>query len=280
METVSKLLALETTDVSGSVALCECGQIVERRFLDARQRSAQSLAPTIRALLDDHRWQASEVDVVGVTVGPGSFTGLRVGVATAKMFAWATNARIVGVDSFDAVVESLLRSDFLDLTEPAVLSIGIDAQRGDAAVRDYLVVNGMSTPLDGRFRVVSIQKQLGVDESVLFEETLDDRARETWEKALATASLETKSVLRQTTTRDVIYAGPALNRVKNLTRTYPFLRLAPKELWNPDASGVAFVAWDRALEDAFDDVWGILPIYSRRAAAEEKALAKAGSSPQ
>ena len=274
MKTISKLLALETTDVSGSVALCEDGRIVERRFLPADQRSAQSLAPTIRALLNDCGWRPSDVDVVGVTVGPGSFTGLRVGVATGKMFAWATNARIVGVDSLDVVAESLLRSGRLE-SSATVLSVGIDAQRGDAAVRNYLVAEGAVVPLDGRFHVVSIKKWLGTDDDVLFEATLVADARDEWESALARASAETVAALRRLPVRDAIFAGPALRRVKDLATTYPSLRFAPEEFWNPDATGVAFVAWNRAVSDSFDDAWSLLPVYSRRAAAEEKALAKA-----
>ena len=272
METITKLLALETTDVSGSVALCDGGQIVGRRFLASEQRSAQTLAPTIKALLQEYGWKPSEVDVVGVAVGPGSFTGLRVGVTTGKMFAWATNARIVGVDALDVVVESIVRSDVLSATAPSVLSVGIDAQRGDAAVRRYLVVNGAVVPLDERFRVVSIKSWLGSDAPV--EELLAADARVNWEKSLKSLSTETVEVLRRTTARDVIYAGPALRRVRNLAENFPSLRLAPEELWNPDAVGVAFVAWNRATSGIFDDVWNILPVYSRRAAAEEKALAK------
>lgn len=276
METITKLLALETTDVSGSVALCDGGQIVGRRSLASDQRSAQTLAPTIQALLQDYGWKPSDVDVVGVTIGPGSFTGLRVGVATGKMFAWATNAQIVGVDALDVVVESIIRSNVLSATTPSILSVGIDAQRGDAAVRNYLVVHGAVVPLDERFRVVSIKSWLGAD--ALVEEILAGNAREKWEKALESLPTEIVEFLRRTTTRDVIYAGPVLRRVRNLATNFPFLRLAPEKLWNPDATGVAFVAWNRATAGIFDDVWNILPVYSRRAAAEEKALANAQAS--
>ena len=279
MKTISKLLALETTDVSGSVALCEEGRIVERRFLDPLRRSAQTLAPAIQALLNDRGWRPSDVDVVGVAVGPGSFTGLRVGVATAKMFAWATNAQIIGVDSLDVVAGLCLRSENIETTGVGaiVLSVGIDAQRGDAAVRNYLVAEGTAVPLDERFHVVSIKRWLGTDDSSLWEKSLDDDSREEWESALARMSTETVETLRRATLRDVVFAGPALRRVKDLASIRPFLRLAPDELWTPDAAGVAFAAWNRAVSGSFDDAWSILPVYSRRAAAEEKALAKASS---
>ena len=91
MEKISRLLAIETTDVTGSVALCEDGEVVETRPLDPRARSAQSLAPALRAVLNDRDWAPNSVDVVAVR-RTGVLHGLRVGVATAKMFAWAVSA--------------------------------------------------------------------------------------------------------------------------------------------------------------------------------------------
>jgi tRNA threonylcarbamoyladenosine biosynthesis protein TsaB len=280
MEKISRLLAIETTDVTGSVALCEDGEVVETRPLDPRARSAQSLAPALRAVLNDRDWAPNSVDVVAVTVGPGSFTGLRVGVATAKMFAWAVNAQIVGVDTLDAIACSLERPELLKLTEPCVVSAGVDAQRGDAAIRNYFLAHdaagtrATATPLDERFRIVSLKKWLAVDESALFVDALDDDAREELRRALAGVSERDADSIRTFKMKDVLFAGPALRRVKKLAETYPTAKLVPQEGWDPEASSVARVAWRRVRDGSFDDVWNILPVYSRRAAAEEKALAK------
>ena len=57
--------------------------------LDPTRRSAQTLAPAIATLLDAVEWRPADVELVAVATGPGSFTGLRIGVTTAKAFAYA-----------------------------------------------------------------------------------------------------------------------------------------------------------------------------------------------
>ncbi|HZZ29615.1 MAG TPA: tRNA (adenosine(37)-N6)-threonylcarbamoyltransferase complex dimerization subunit type 1 TsaB, partial [Pirellulales bacterium] len=72
-----RILAIETTDLAGSVAVLENDRAVVGIDLDAQLRSAQSLAPGIEELLKTAGWQPGDVRLVAVTTGPGSFTGLR-----------------------------------------------------------------------------------------------------------------------------------------------------------------------------------------------------------
>ena len=97
------ILALETSDLSGSVAALIDQRLVACRDLDHAMRSAQSLAPAISELLAEIGWRPSDVQLVAVGVGPGSFTGLRVGVTTAKMFAYAVNAEVLGVNTLEVI---------------------------------------------------------------------------------------------------------------------------------------------------------------------------------
>lgn len=268
-----RLLALETSDVSGSVALCEDGVVTAKRFLPTGRRSAQTLSPTIRSILTDSDWRSSDVECVATTIGPGSFTGLRVGVTTGKMFAWAVGANIIGVDTLDALATGLFRRESVSWEHPTVVSVGIDAQRGDAAVKSYLFASGetsLPVPLDERFCIVSLKKWLGEDVDAPFAEILDRNNREWLEGVFRQISIESREVLRSVKTRDVLFAGPVLRRVKDLPDVYPSRRFALRENWDPDAEGVAIASWARAKNHSFDDVWSISPIYSRLAAAEEK----------
>ncbi|QDT68040.1 tRNA threonylcarbamoyladenosine biosynthesis protein TsaB [Planctomycetes bacterium MalM25] len=103
-------IALETSGLYGSVAAASVDeqgcQIVASEPLSRDARSAQTLAPTISAVLEGLGWEPKEVAAVAVAVGPGSFTGLRVGVVTAKTFAYATGAAVVGVDTLDVLAKA------------------------------------------------------------------------------------------------------------------------------------------------------------------------------
>jgi tRNA threonylcarbamoyladenosine biosynthesis protein TsaB len=129
MDEGMKILALETTGASGSVAALLGERIIAERALTAGQRSAQSMAPGIAELLREVGWQARDVQLVAVTVGPGSFTGLRVGVTTAKTFAYATGAAVIGVDAMLAVAAQTPASELRCWA-------AFDAQRGELVVAE------------------------------------------------------------------------------------------------------------------------------------------------
>ena len=76
----------------------------------------QSLVPTLGRLLDEVRVTANQVDLFAVDIGPGSFTGVRIGVTTAKTLAWANKRLVVGVTSLVALASSVTS------TSPTVLA--------------------------------------------------------------------------------------------------------------------------------------------------------------
>jgi tRNA threonylcarbamoyl adenosine modification protein YeaZ len=119
-----KILAIETTGQQGSVAALLGEKLLFERMLPSELRSAASLVPAMRDLLSEVGWLAQDVGLVAVVVGPGSFTGLRIGVTTAKCFAYAVGARLLGLSTFE-----VLAAQADDQNRP--LSIAIDAQRGD-----------------------------------------------------------------------------------------------------------------------------------------------------
>jgi tRNA threonylcarbamoyladenosine biosynthesis protein TsaB len=117
-----KILALETTERLATVAALEGNRLLAERELSPRQRSAQSLAPGIQALLREVGWRPRDVQLVALPVGPGSFTGLRVGATTAKMFAYAVGADVLGVNTLEVVAQRAP-------ADVSALEIALDAQR-------------------------------------------------------------------------------------------------------------------------------------------------------
>src|SRR5436190_605976 len=89
--------------MAGSVAALEDDRVLVEQDIHPGQRSAQSLAPAMRDVLASVGWKPAEVELVAVAIGPGSFTGLRVGVATAKTFAYVAGCKIIGVDTLEAI---------------------------------------------------------------------------------------------------------------------------------------------------------------------------------
>jgi tRNA threonylcarbamoyladenosine biosynthesis protein TsaB len=118
------VLAIETSGPVGSVALLNGREILTDQALELGRKHAQSLIPTIQQLLVSHGKQPAEVGLVAVSVGPGSYTGLRVGVVCAKTFAYALACPLTAVDTLQAIA----------VNSPAGIErieVVADAQRGD-----------------------------------------------------------------------------------------------------------------------------------------------------
>src|SRR5882672_8375811 len=101
-----RALAIETSGRIGSVALIdEVGAIEEREFPHGLQHAA-GLIPLIDELCAKRGWTPGDLREVYVSAGPGSFTGLRIGITLAKTLAFATGARLVAVPTMRGLVEN------------------------------------------------------------------------------------------------------------------------------------------------------------------------------
>jgi len=101
-----KTLAIETSGVIGGVALWD-GALVGERLFAERMNHAEELFPAIEALSQDAGWAPDAPDLIAVSIGPGSYTGLRVGIAAAKMLSYTIDAALIGVPSLDALVQNV-----------------------------------------------------------------------------------------------------------------------------------------------------------------------------
>lgn len=115
---------METSGQFGSVAAANDDKLLAEKELNHSQRSASSLAPALKELLAGVGWRPAEVELTAVTVGPGSFTGLRIGVATAKAFAYAVGSAVIGVNTLDAIARRA------PVDQKLRLAAAIDAGRG------------------------------------------------------------------------------------------------------------------------------------------------------
>jgi tRNA threonylcarbamoyladenosine biosynthesis protein TsaB len=134
-----RILAIETSGRHGSLAVL-VGQaedvLLQRQVvLEGEPRPAQSLAPGLRDLLAGVNWQPASIGLVAVAVGPGSFTGLRIGVTTAKAFAYAVGAEIVGVNTLEVLASQVQQG-------PSPLWTIMDAQRQELFAAKFDLIGG------------------------------------------------------------------------------------------------------------------------------------------
>jgi tRNA threonylcarbamoyladenosine biosynthesis protein TsaB len=97
------VLALDTTTPSGSCALAVDGEVVREEGSDASRSAAERLPADLMTILERARRRLDDVDVFAVATGPGSFTGLRIGIATMQGLAFAGGTPLVGVSGLDAL---------------------------------------------------------------------------------------------------------------------------------------------------------------------------------
>lgn len=99
-------LAIETSSRVGSITLGRGNEPLATVDLPAQRRHAIGLMPAIDRLCREHDAGPSDLAEVYVSVGPGSFTGLRVGVTVAKVLGWSRGSRLVSVPTLDVVVQN------------------------------------------------------------------------------------------------------------------------------------------------------------------------------
>jgi len=97
------ILGIETATQICGVALCHDGRLVAEYRLNLKNAHAGLLISSVDKILADSRLKPADLDAIAVSIGPGSFTGLRIGLATAKGLAFANNQAIVGVPTLAAL---------------------------------------------------------------------------------------------------------------------------------------------------------------------------------
>lgn len=98
-----KVLAVESTSMAAGAALIQEDKLIGEIRTNHKKTHSEQLLPMIDQLLQMCECPLSEIDVLAVSLGPGSFTGIRIGVATVKGLALALNRPVVGVNSLEAM---------------------------------------------------------------------------------------------------------------------------------------------------------------------------------
>lgn len=119
-----RILAIDTSTRVGSIALVEGPLLKAQNILDIRATHNQRLLPGIERILTDAGWSLDDLDGFAVSLGPGSFTGLRIGLSIVKGLAWATGKPLVGVPTLDGLAANV---SFV----PYMICPILDARKGE-----------------------------------------------------------------------------------------------------------------------------------------------------
>ena len=102
-----KILALDSSATVASVALCEDGRLLAEYTLNNGNTHSETLLPMIESLLSQFSMNVGDIDLFAASMGPGSFTGVRIGAATLKGLAFASGKPCVCVSTLEALAENL-----------------------------------------------------------------------------------------------------------------------------------------------------------------------------
>lgn len=140
-----KSIAVETSGRRGSVALGEGSRLLAEREFPTQVEHARELLPALDGLLRRQGWSPADIQHCYISIGPGSFTGLRVAVTFARHLALATAARVCAVPTLDAVVENCASMNM----PPSHVAVVLDAKRQQVFGAVYEFVGGEYRRLTG-----------------------------------------------------------------------------------------------------------------------------------
>ena len=233
------VLGIETSGSEGTVALAQGRTLLgERELNQAGRRHAQGLVLEIRELLRGHGFRPQDVHLVAVSRGPGSFTGLRVGMVCAKTIAYSIGCRFIAVDTFAAIAAGVS-------SDEARLYVIEDAQKEDLFLGEYTRNSLSEWQRTSPIRIVSVAEFLeSCDASIVVTGPGLRKLNQ---------HLGTSEVLRST---QVPSSQPRASVIAEIGKM-----VATQEA--------------NLLLDSETDFWSATPFYLRLSAAEEKYASQA-----
>ena len=129
-----KVLGIDTSSNATSIAVIEDNKLICEYTVNTKTTHSQKLMPMIENMLKISEVNVNDMDMIAICQGPGSFTGLRIGMATAKALSHVNNLPIVGVNSLELLAGNM------DLSDKKICSI-LDAQRTQVYMGQYKFEN-------------------------------------------------------------------------------------------------------------------------------------------
>ncbi|MEE9312533.1 MAG: tRNA (adenosine(37)-N6)-threonylcarbamoyltransferase complex dimerization subunit type 1 TsaB, partial [Planctomycetota bacterium] len=136
------ILALESSGETGGAAIIKDGDIVSEVQVSGPRSHGSELMPAVDSALMNAEIARADIDLIAVNNGPGSYTGLRIGMSAAAAIGHALRIPVIGVNALDAMALQLVLSDGFDVSIDAELWSVLDARRGEVMTAKYSWVDG------------------------------------------------------------------------------------------------------------------------------------------
>ena len=234
-----KILGLESSVKSASVALMEDGKLLARSFQNTGLTHSRTLLPMAEAMLQNCELGIADVDAVAVAVGPGSFTGLRIGVATAKGLAWPEDKPCAPCSTLESMAWPLAH------LEGRVIVCAMDARRSQ-------VYNALFLAAGEGLQRLTPDRAIGLDQ--LGEE------------------------LKKVEKEKIVVGDGARLCYNTLTEQGITLKMAPEHLRMQSAWGVARAALELVRSGGLVSGEELAPVYCRLSQAERERLEREAKS--
>lgn len=108
-----KILAVDSSSVTASVAITENGKVLAENFINNGLTHSQTLMPMVKKTINESGISVKDIDLFAITHGPGSFTGVRIGIASVKGMADALNKKCLPISTLEAIAEPLKNEDVI-----------------------------------------------------------------------------------------------------------------------------------------------------------------------
>jgi tRNA threonylcarbamoyl adenosine modification protein YeaZ len=253
------VLALETSSRIGSVALAVGPQLLDQSTFSAPLRHSTEIFPAIARLLDPLGRTPTEISQVHISVGPGSFTGLRIAVTIAKSMYLANRAKIITVDSLDVIAANVDDASHAALFHNAAaessgtqrIATVLDAKRGQFFVAAY-----------ERVRAKQADQHSHCAENVGYR--IPGPGNGLWRKVLPDCLMSAPALLDKFATEacPLHLLGDGLLYHRD-SFSNDGTHVMDPAYWSPGAANVHRLGYQKAQAGAFSDPLTLVPFYLR-----------------
>lgn len=149
------ILGIDSSTITAGCALYDSGRVIAEQFLNTKHTHSQTLLPMVENMLKSAEVSLSDVETIAVTAGPGSFTGLRIGIASVKGMTMGAGKRCVSVSTLEAIAYNFVGVD-------GIICCAMDARCGQVYNALFRSENGIITRLceDRAIKAVDLYEEL------------------------------------------------------------------------------------------------------------------------